>query len=67
MKIYIKRELVASKENLAKFGKNKKNENFRRREFVFTARVCFAPRESGKKENLGGKERGDHGIEWKFY
>ena len=60
MKIYIKRELVASKDNLAKFGKNKKNENFRRREF-------FPPRENGEKRKFGGKERGDHGIEWKFY
>ena len=58
--IYRERISSLKKENLAKFGKTKKNENFRRREF-------FPPRENGKKANLRGKEWGDHGIEWKFY
>ena len=32
-----------------------------------TARQFFPPRENGEKRKFGGKERGDHGIEWKFY
>ena len=60
MKIHIRRELVASKEILAEFGKNKRNENFGRASF-------FAPRENGENRKFGGKEGGDHGIEWKFY
>ena len=61
MKVYIKRELVASKETLAKFGKNKKSENFRRREFFLRQEKMV------EKRKFGGKEGGDHGIEWKFY
>ena len=55
-----KERISSLKRKFGKIWQKQENENFRRREF-------FSPRENGKKANLGGKERGDRGIEWKFY